>query len=162
MSRQFAWFVVTALSGGAAVAAAPVTPQGDGFQTVTPEQIVWREVPDSFGVQNAVISGNPSKPGVYVVRVRFPPRVMDRPHWHTGDRHVTVLKGTWYAGTGATFDPARAVPLKAGSYMFHPANGVHWDGATGDEEAIVQIIGIGPIESTDVDRKLPSWVRVDR
>ena len=32
----------------------------------------------------------------------------------------------------------------------HPANGVHWDGA-GEEEVIVQIVGIGPVTTTPVD-----------
>jgi hypothetical protein len=40
---------------------------------------------------------------------------MDSPHWHPHDRYVTVLQGTWYTGTGDTFDAARAVPLKPGS-----------------------------------------------
>ena len=31
--------------------------------------------------------------------------------------------------------------------MLHPANGVHWDGA-GQEEVIVQIIGVGPVTTT--------------
>jgi hypothetical protein len=31
--------------------------------------------------------------------------------------------------------------------MFHPADGVHWDGA-GDEEVVVQIVGEGPVETT--------------
>jgi len=37
---------------------------------------------------------------------------------------VTVIKGTWYAGTGDTFDVNKAVPLRAGSYMYHPAKAV--------------------------------------
>ena len=39
--------------------------------------------------------------------------------------------------------------MKAGAYVLHPAGGVHWDGA-GDEEVIVQIIGEGPVETTQV------------
>ena len=56
---------------------------------------------------------------------------------------MTVIKGTWYTGTGDTFDLSKAVPLKTGSFMYHPAKGVHWDGAK-DEEVIVEITGIGP------------------
>ncbi|MFZ4690639.1 MAG: cupin domain-containing protein [Polymorphobacter sp.] len=162
MARSLAALAFIGLVGAAPFSGLSAADIADKFLTVTPEQLVWRPVPNSFGVESAVISGNPAKPGVYVVRVRFPPHVMDRPHWHSGDRHVTVLKGTWFAGTGVRFDPASAAPLPAGSYMFHPAGGIHWDGAYGDEEAIVQIIGIGPIESTDVDKTLQSWVRVDR
>ena len=59
-------------------------------------------------------------------------------------RHITVLKGTWYAGTGDKFDPEHAVPLKPGSYMMHPTKAVHWDGSAGDEE----VIGYGPSGTT--------------
>lgn len=64
-------------------------------------------------------------------------------------RHVLVLKGTWYTGTGENFDMDKTVPLKPGSYMKHPAKAVHFDGAK-DEEVIVQITGIGPGTTTFV------------
>ena len=130
------------------------------FVTVKPDAVVWRELPDSHGVKAAVIAGDPSKPGVYVIRVRFPPHVMDRPHSHSQDRYVTVLEGRWAAGTGARFDPAAAAQMPAGSYMFHPAGGVHWDGSNSDEAAVVQIIGMGPVMSDDLDKSQPSWVKL--
>lgn len=132
----------------------------DGFVTVKPDAITWRAMPDSPGVMAAVLAGDPSKPGLYVIRVRFPPHVMDRPHHHSQDRHVTVISGTWFAGTGPVFDPAKATPMPAGSYMFHPAGGVHWDGSADAEPAVVQIIGMGPVTSTDEDPALASWVTV--
>jgi quercetin dioxygenase-like cupin family protein len=104
-----------------------------------------------------VLLGDPEKPGVYVVRVKFPPHVMDAPHWHPNARYVTVLEGTWYAGTGNTFDVAKAVPLKAGSFMLHPAKAVHWDGSAGNEPVIVQIIGEGPAQTIQIDAKQPMW-----
>jgi hypothetical protein len=64
------------------------------------------------------------------------------PPFHPEDRNVTVIKGT-YTGTGDTFDLDKAVPLKTGSHMFHPAKGVRWDGVK-DEEVTVEIAGIGP------------------
>jgi quercetin dioxygenase-like cupin family protein len=130
------------------------------FVRITPEQIRWQDMPDSFGGQIANIAGDPNGHGLYVQRVRFPPHVMDRPHWHPGDRYVTVIKGTWYTGTGATFDPARAVPLKPGSYMFHPARALHWDGSNSDEEVIVQVVGLGPVETTPADPGKPFWVKL--
>jgi quercetin dioxygenase-like cupin family protein len=39
--------------------------------------------------------------------------------------------------------------MPAGSYVLHPAGGVHWDGAA-EEETIVQIVGVGPVETTQV------------
>jgi quercetin dioxygenase-like cupin family protein len=129
-----------------------------GFVRIAPDEVQWKDVPNSRGVQFATLQGDPSRSGIYVQRVRFPPHTMDRPHWHPDERHITVLKGTWYTGTGDTFDPEHAVPLKAGSYMMHPAKAVHWDGSAGDEEVIVQVIGYGPSGTTPQDPSQPFWV----
>lgn len=142
-----------------------VTSTGDsadsaGFIRLAPEQLKWQEVPDSHGVQTATVFGDPSGHGFYVQRVRFPPHVMDRPHWHPNDRYVTVLKGTWYAGTGGSFAPEHAVPMKPGSFMLHPAKARHWDGSRGDEEVMVQITGMGPADTTAADPKAPFWVQL--
>lgn len=112
------------------------------FVRFAPEQINWKSFGN--GVEVATLSGDPAKPGgLYVIRVKFPPGLFSAPHFHPEDRNVTVIKGTWYTGTGDTFDLSKAVPLKTGSFMHHPAKGVHWDGAK-DEEVIVEITGIGP------------------
>lgn len=114
-----------------------------GFVRITPEDVQWKEVSGYNGLQYAVIEGDPTKEGAYVVRVKFPPGLMTRPHYHPEDRHAIVIQGTWYTGTGDTFDPDSTVGLKPGTYMKHPAKGVHFDGAK-DEEVILQIVGYGP------------------
>jgi hypothetical protein len=136
------------------------TTAGAAFVRLTPARVRWQDVPGGFGAQVATIAGDPAGHELYVQRVRFPPHVMDRPHWHPNDRHVTVLEGTWFTGTGATFDPARAVPLPPGSYMFHPGRALHWDGSNSDEEVIVQVIGIGPADTIAAEPKLPFWVQL--
>jgi hypothetical protein len=123
-----------------------------GFVRTTPDEVKWMDRPGYDGVKFAVIAGDPSKPGLYVIRARFSPGSMTRPHWHPEDRFVTVLQGTWYAGEGDTFDPDKTTPLKAGSFMLHPAKAHHFDGAK-DEEVIVQIVGIGPSATNLVDPK---------
>jgi quercetin dioxygenase-like cupin family protein len=130
------------------------------FVRLTPEQIHWQDLPDAPGAQVALIAGDPSGHGLYIQRVRFPPHVMDRPHWHPNDRHITVISGTWYTGTGPEFDPSRAIPLRPGSYMLHPAKALHWDGSNSDEEVIVQVFGIGPADTTPADPKQPFWVKL--
>jgi quercetin dioxygenase-like cupin family protein len=151
LSIPFATVLVAALTGNL-IAFADEKPS---FVMVTPQEVSWKTVPFGNGAQVATIQGDPTQPGVYVQRVRFPPHTMSRPHWHPENRYVTVIKGTWYAGTGPVFDPAKATPLPAGSYMLHPAKEVHWDGAAGDEEVIVQVVGIGPSGTTTVDPKGP-------
>ena len=127
------------------------------FVRITPAEVQWRDIPNSHGAQQAVLLGDPDKPGIYVVRVKFPPHVMDAPHWHPNARYVAVLEGVWYAGTGDRFEPPKAVPLKPGSFMLHPAKAVHWDGSAGNEPVIVQIIGEGPAKTVQVDPQQPMW-----
>lgn len=115
------------------------------FTVVEPDQVQWKDA--GKGIKFAVISGDPSKPGPYVIRVYFPPGIMSAPHYHREDRHVTVLNGTWLAGKDDSWDPQSTQALKAGSYMQHPAGAIHYDGG-GTEGATVQIIGIGPSSTT--------------
>ena len=58
------------------------------FPVVKPDDIAWKDA--GKGVKFAVISGDPSKPGPYVIRVYFPPGIMSAPHYHREDRYVTV------------------------------------------------------------------------
>ncbi len=149
------WVVVAvgALCGGSA----GVAKEEAAFVRITPAEVRWQDIPDSHGVQQAILLGDPEKPGIYVVRAKFPPHMMDAPHWHPNARYVTVLEGTWYAGTGDTFDVAKAVPLKPGSLMLHPAKAVHWDGSAGSETVIVQIVGEGPAQTVQLDPTQPMW-----
>jgi quercetin dioxygenase-like cupin family protein len=116
---------------------------------VTPEQLKWVDEPDGLGFKTAIVEGDPAKPGLYIIQVRFPPGVMSRPHSHREDRHATVIKGTWYTGAGDEFAPDKTIPLKPGSYMKHPAGVNHYDGAK-DEEVILQLVGMGPSQTTRV------------
>ena len=92
--RRFA--AATLLLGAALVPTALLRADSDpaGFLRVQPEDVQWKDLPGYNGVKFAVISGDPSKPGVYVVRVHFPPGIMSRPHFHPDDRYAVVLKGT--------------------------------------------------------------------
>lgn len=136
-----------------APATAATARDDEGFIRVTPEEVVWTERPGYEGVKFAILAGDPSKPGIYVIRAKFSPGRMTRPHWHPEDRHVIVVSGTWYTGEGDEFDPEKTVPLKAGSYMKHPAKAHHYDGAK-DGEVVVQIVGYGPSGTTLVHPEL--------
>ena len=146
--------VVTALAATLALFAVSANADKDkaGFVRVTPEEVKWTDRPGYDGVKFAVVQGDPSKPGIYVIRAKFSPGTMTRPHWHPEDRFVTVIQGTLYTGEGDAFEPDKTQPLKAGSFMLHPAKAHHYDGAK-DEEVVVQIIGIGPSATTLVDPK---------
>ena len=125
--------------------AAELDPRAVEFQT--PKDIRW--VRNAAGTsEQAVLFGDPSKPGPYVVRIKWLPGNFSRPHFHSTDRFFVVISGTWWVGTGDKFDPDNGtVPVHAGSYVIHKAGGVHYDGAKG-EEAIIQVSGIGPVATT--------------
>lgn len=73
-------------------------------------------------------------------------------HFNPNDRFFVVISGTWWMGTGETFDPNATVPARAGSYVIHYANTVHYDGAK-DDETIIEVWGIGPATSTPAGRR---------
>jgi len=140
----FTMFALTVpLSAGQAI-----KPDALGFVVAQPDDIKFPDGPQG----QVVIAGDPNKAGIYVIRIRFGPGSMSRPHFHDQDRYVTVMKGTWWVALGPeadTFDPTKTKPVKTGSIVKHPAGAHHYDGAK-DEEVIVQIIGMGPVKTTPI------------
>jgi hypothetical protein len=115
-----------------------------------PSQINWTT--DAMGAQSAVMLGDPAKPGLYIVLVKWTSHHMSHPHWHPNARYITVLSGTWWVGTGPKFDPESTVPIPAGSFVTHFAKQIHYDGAK-DEDAVLQIVGEGPATATLAEAK---------
>src|SRR5690242_1495923 len=113
-----------------------------------PEQINWGPVTPA-GSQQAILFGDPSKPGLYgVLNKWLAGHHFSKPHFHPNDRFITVISGTWWVGTGPNFDPANGtVPMPAGSFVTHYGKQVHWDGAK-DVDAVLLIVGEGPATST--------------
>jgi quercetin dioxygenase-like cupin family protein len=146
--QRLRWLSATCVATVLAFVPSVFAQQND-FVIVKPAQIMYGPNPAGSGPDIAVIYGDPAKAGFYIIRARFKPGVMSMPHQHPTDRHVTVISGTWWAGTGSTFDPEKTTPLGPGSYMLHPAGKVHFDGAK-DVEAIVEIKGIGPAPTIPV------------
>lgn len=137
------------LLGGDAVRSQVARPDAQGVIRVAPDEVAFG---GGSEMQSVVIAGDPTKPGIYVIRNRFPPHVMSHPHFHNQDRFVTVIKGTWWTAVGPgadVFNPDKTQPLSAGGFMKHPAGVHHYDGAK-DTEVIVQIIGMGPVTTTPV------------
>lgn len=139
------------------IAAAGATSSAD-FLRSTPEEAKWVTLPGGAGVQQAVVYGDPTKEGLYIVRNRFPPGVMSTPHFHSDDRIGIVLKGVWWTGVGGTMDRPHTVPVRAGGTMLHPKGELHYDGAR-DEEVIVQIVGFGPTKKTPAVAGSPDFAK---
>ena len=66
------------------------------FRSVLPEDIEWKPFP-AFppSVRLAVLVGQPSEPGPYVIRVKVPSGVKLMPHRHPEDRVYTVMSGVF-------------------------------------------------------------------
>lgn len=118
---------------------------------VTPDNIRW--VRNDAGTnEQAVLFGDPDKPGPYVIRLRWLPGNMSRPHFHQNDRFFVVISGTWWLGSGETFNPQSTVPVGPGTYVIHKAKQVHYDGAKA-EPAVIQVWGMGPATSYPAEKK---------
>ena len=69
-----------------------------------PEDITYKAALPGMP-QVAVLFGDPTKPGVYVVRVKVPSGLKLMPHWHPDEvRTVVVLSGTFLHGYGEQWD----------------------------------------------------------
>ena len=134
------------LTGPMASSQSALKPDAHGFLIATEEQV-------KAAGRSVTIVGDSSKPGIYVTRITWAPNTGSRPHYHNEARYITVIKGTWYVATGPeadTYNPDKMTPVKAGTFIYEPPNGHHYDMAK-DEEVIVEIIGMGPVTTTSLE-----------
>ncbi len=115
-----------------------------GVVAMTPEEMKWASqgALAMAGLEQVNLVGDPTKPGPYTVRLKFPAGYKVPPHTHPDSREVTILSGTWYTGYGDKFDPAALKALPAGSFYTEPANVPHFVEVR--EPVLVQVSGTGP------------------
>src|SRR2546430_2786077 len=108
----------------------------DDHVTVSADQLKWTAAPPAFpkGLQVAVLSGDPSKEGLYVIRLKAPAGYKVPPHSHPFDEHVTVLSGSLILEMGDKIDD-RKVGLKPGGFGKMPKGMVHY--AIFPEETVI-------------------------
>lgn len=136
---------VPVVSAGARQAPAPNRP--GGMIIVKPADLLWTDYPGRPGVKVAMIEGDLTKPGPFLMRVKFPAGYKLDPHMHPGVEHTAVLSGELNVTYG-TDKGTRTEALPAGSVIVTPPNTVHSVSTT--NETIVQTHGIGPWSSTPV------------
>ena len=141
-------FMVPVFVGlGSVRLAADLDPKAISIQL--PADIKWVR---NGGAESAVMVGDPSKPGLYIVLQKWLPHNNSRPHFHQNDRYIRVISGVWWVNTGAKYDPEGFKPVPAGSFVTHFAKEIHYDGAK-DEECVLQIVGMGPATSVQAEQK---------
>ena len=129
------------------------TPAGaDGASIVKLPGDIEFKGPLSGPPQTVVLYGDPTKPGLFVTRVRFSPGWKDQPHFHPDPaRTVVVLSGTFYFGSGETWDETKMKAYPAGTFYSEPPNSPHYTWAK-DGEVTIQLTGMGPSGKTFIKK----------
>lgn len=118
---------------------------------VNPGNLKWGPAPPGLprGAQASVLAGNPEKPGMFTIRLRFPAGYAIAPHSHPADEHVTVISGQLSLGMGPRVRPRRMAALVAGGFANAPARMAHY--ASTRSGAVIQISSQGPFAITYVN-----------
>lgn len=94
------------------------------------------------GAQFAIVHGDPTKDGMYVVRLKVPAGFRIAAHTHPNDENVTVLSGTFHIGTGDVLDEKKGQAIKPGGYAYVAKGMRHY--AWFSEDTVIQLHGMGP------------------
>jgi quercetin dioxygenase-like cupin family protein len=127
-----------------AVASVPIAIAQDAHHaTVQTDGLKW-SAPAAYGTgaQIAVVKGDPTKEGMYVVRLKVPAGFKIQAHTHPNDENVTVLSGSFNIGTGEKLDEKKGTLIKAGGYSFVGKGMAHYAWFT--EDTTLQLHGMGP------------------
>jgi hypothetical protein len=116
-----------------------------------PSALKWMPAPPVLpkGAQIAVLSGDPTKTGNFVIRLKLPANYVIPAHHHPTTENVTVLSGTLYAGMGDKVDRSGSKPFVAGGFAGLPAEMNHF--AWTKTPAVIQVEAEGPFAFTYVN-----------
>src|ERR1043166_7046494 len=99
----------------------------DNMKVFRADTLNWRDDPAlPKGGQSVLLLGEPTKSGMFVVRVKFPPHFKVAPHTHPFAEFITVISGSLGNGMGDVFDTRQCGILKAGSSFALPAKHAHF------------------------------------
>ncbi len=120
-------------------------PDQGTFHAIYPEDVRWKPFAGfPPAARLAILIGDPTKPGPYLIRVRLPAGTKMMPHKHPEDRIYTVLAGVFYIGLGETFDESKLTAYGVGSVIVLPGGQPHFHWAKSGEY-ITQVTAIGPL-----------------
>lgn len=113
--------------------------------------LTWGPPPPGIpsGAQAAVLSGDPTKAGHFIVRLKAPAGAKIMPHWHPTDENVTLISGDFSIGMGDKLDEAAAHRMAPGDFVNLKAREHHYGIAK--TESVVQIEAMGPFQITYVN-----------
>lgn len=115
------------------------------FRVIHAEELVWTPFPPfPPAARLAILVGDPSKDGPYLLRVKLPAGTRMQPHTHPEDRIYTVISGVFYIGLGEEFDANKLTAHSPGSVVILPGGQAHFHWAKSGEY-ITQVSAIGPL-----------------
>jgi quercetin dioxygenase-like cupin family protein len=120
------------------------SPAKEAHSILTPSEIKWGPAPPVMrpGVQSVILYGDPSKKGLFVMRLKFPKGYELPPHFHPVDELVTIVSGLSKFGMGEKADLSKTTALPPGSFFHMPPKMPHF--AFFQEETVIQINTVGP------------------
>jgi quercetin dioxygenase-like cupin family protein len=115
------------------------------YRSILPEDVEWKPFPGfPPSARLAVLVGEPTQTGPYVIRVKLPPGEKLMPHRHPEDRVYTVMSGIFYIGLGAQFDGDKLKAYPPGSVIVLPGDTWHFHSAKSGEY-VTQVTAMGPL-----------------
>lgn len=143
-SPRLPYITQVAVVGVAMATAISVATASEDHVVVPAGTVEWGPGPASLdaGAEAAVLYGDPSNEGLFVLRLKLPDGFHIAPHSHPRPEIVTVISGTFRLGTGANPDRAATEPLAAGSFFGFEPGMTHYAYAEG--ETVIQLNSTGP------------------
>lgn len=112
------------------------------------EDIAWEQTnPD--GTRSATLVGSRQAGVTFTYAFFIPSGVWDEPHSHIADAHLVVARGELRLGHGNESDRSAAIRYPAGSFLYVPADAVHFDGA--DVDTVLLGTAVGPWSTDYLD-----------
>src|SRR5262249_44634639 len=137
----------TLVIGIAGFVGATSTAPAEAMEThkmIAPQEIKWGRAPASLppGAEAAALYGDPTKEGLFAMRLKFPKGYQVAAHTHPKPEIVTVISGTFRMGLGETADRSKVKALPAGGFSALPPGTAHF--VFFDEDTVIQINTTGP------------------
>ncbi len=143
LSRAGARLLIAAAVPIFGLAASPAIAQDHVIMTAN--EIELQANPDApFPGEMAVLAGDPSQPGPFVIRFRVSAGTVMTSHSHSSAQHITVLAGKARVAFGPSAEEATAKEVGPGGFVLEPADTFHtiWV----DEDLEADLFGIGPYD----------------
>jgi hypothetical protein len=111
----------------------------------------WQPAPPFLpaGARAAVVEGDPTKPGPFLIRLEMPAGYEVRPHYHLMSEQVALLEGTALLGRGKEWKDDKLKPLAVGDAATLAVKEPHFLQAK--ERSVVEVRSTGPFEITYIN-----------